>query len=116
MNILLTSGLATPIAEMPMPALPVPYAEPTHANTKAMVAPPKPRAGAQVGQPLRAAAMSPMSYEEENQKKKITNSVGVDEPSCKWGMGPGTARLAAAGGGMNEPVALLAPRSLVLAG
>ena len=45
-----TSGLETPMDEMPIPAFPVPYPEPMEANTRAAVAPANPSAGAHGGQ------------------------------------------------------------------
>ena len=50
------SGECTPMEEMPTPALPVPYAEPTHDIESAAVAPPNPSAGAQVGHMKSAVA------------------------------------------------------------
>ena len=71
---------------MPTAALPVPYAEPRQAKTSAIVAPPKPRAGAHGGHWL-SAAETRLGGEAGGGARALKTAGG--DPACAGGDGGG---------------------------
>ena len=76
-----TSGFWTPMEEIPIPALPVPIADPIDANTRAAAAPPNPSAGAHGGQSSSGSRCDDVENEDaEIALATVTAANSKDDP------------------------------------